>query len=89
MLLSCILSAGKINFLSYFICTSITLLIQLVTLIKLVRSGKYIEGIKITVIFMLSNIALILVYVSLDRMTPDSMLWIWIIAISCFIFYAL
>ena len=49
---------------SYLICISINLLIQSMTLVKLICSGKYNEGVKITLLFMLSNIAIVFYYVS-------------------------
>ena len=56
-----------INHETYYVCIAITLLIQLITLVKLIHSRKYMEGIKITVIFMLANIALTINFIAAKK----------------------
>ena len=47
----------KLDDRAYFVCAAISILIQLITLIKLARNGKYRQGILITVFLIISNIA--------------------------------
>ena len=75
-----------INHETYYVCIAITLLFQLITLVKLIHSRKYMEGIKITVIFMLANIALMISLVAVNKVMQGSLLWILVFAITTFIF---
>ena len=77
-----------INHETYFVCTAITLLIQLITLVKLIRSGKYMEGIKITVIFMISNIALTINFFVGKKVEQGSLPLICVFSIATFVFSA-
>ena len=59
-------------------------------MVKLMKSGNYKEGIKMTVMFILSNIALALYYFSLSKAyATNSLTWIWFSTLSAFFYFAL
>ena len=80
----------NINKWSYYVCLTVNILIQLLTMVKLIKSKKYIEGIKITVLFLFSNLGMVLYFASLKKMfATGSLIWILIVSAAMFLYFGL
>ena len=84
----------KIDNVTYFVMCGINILNLSFTLTKLVKSNKYKEGMKIIVMLILSNIALIIYiycYVKLyaPDVPPNNRALLWTSCTSFFLFNAL